>query len=667
MSDNLTAETVAVKIQMALDSLEKAKQDLAGYGKFIVDNDKKVQEQLVKNRSDTQDVLRKFDETNLNDIQLMSLQHMEIERKKNNEIIKMAKESQKITEDQRENIIKALSHKNEELDIKENSLLHPNFLQKLTPNLAAINNILEGMGINIGRLASGAAVVTGLFAAMGEMNKEKFATLQFAAMTGRSLSDNQNAQFQAWNTNSTMGGLGNLNLSPEEAKRISSGLMAIPGMDANQIWGGKNLADVAAFGGAGMGMSSDQTVGVIRDMMVNLKIPIKDVSDELAKLANVAHKLGDANGFIVDSSVSLAKSLRSYNIDLDTSSKLVQHFYQELSTGAMTLSDIKSLLNVGQTASMGQLAFMGQILSTNSKFSQFYKGENAIGGSEVTRRLYSGEAPIGFEAQFAGRKGQQNLDMLRDEALKITMQRAESMVPKGASDEEKEALRPGFFQSLSGLNFDVLKPQERDQLLSEIEGGKLTDKGASYLKTASEDKTIAQFEAAGKEMSKASTDVLHDILREIENISKLLGFGLLYVANRGPLTTRGREAGRHINEIVDSMFPNHETSVYSSSVSDYETGGLAGLQKYLDNSLGSYSYEGAVKDINRQVKSSGMSSNEINALKNASLSMIDGTIHIIFDHSGQEILVPLKNGTFDIRANTKAPNPKAIPVPGLIQ
>jgi hypothetical protein len=504
---------------MAMDSIEKAKQQMVEFGKGIVDTDKETHEKIAVQHSTTSDVLKKIDESRLNDIQMMAYKHLQMEKDKNDAIIKMAKDASDMSEKQRADIINGRIRANELTEAKEQEILHPDMVQKATGSASAINSILESMGVNVSKIASGAAVVQGIFLALNQMDAEKLASLKFMAMTGTSLSDVQNTQFKNWFETSTFNGPGGAALPKEEALKISAGLMSIPGMDPNEIWGGQKLASVAAFESRGSGLDSASTIQMFREMIVNLDVPVKNVKTEFENLVKTANALGDAERNSIDWTLNLAKSMRAYNLDVDTASHIVRNFYGQLESGDIALSDIGKLMSVGTNASDGQRAFIGQsVLMNNPEFSQFYKGENGFGASEVTKRIMSAAPLIGFEGG--------DLNKRRLDALALIMKQAKAMVPGGSTPEEAEALTRMNLQTISGLNFSNLRPDEETRLWSQMKGGTLDGQGQALYGKALEDPATL-----GREISEKQVDWLEKITNELMTLTKIMGQGVLMIAS----------------------------------------------------------------------------------------------------------------------------------------
>lgn len=438
---------------------------------------------------------------------------------------------------QKEGILKPLNSEIDNLNEK---------LQTTTNHLAGMKSIIketsQDLGISgssIAEIGSIGGLIALAFTAMGESRRYERSIVSSEAQGGTLLKSEELGKLATFTKSLT--NIGGLNLSEQEAQSLTSGLLGIRGVNAEDIAGGEKGKEPWGTRVAKMGMSIGEgptgAVEMVKTMMNHLNVPMQGVESEFEKLRKTSHELGDAHHEYMNSVIETADSLRVYGISLDTTSNVMGMFWDKIQKHEMSMDQVTGLMKLGNTESMGQLAYGGALAAQygSQGIKTALSGKDALQQADIMQRMLEGSYSEN------GVSGDQN----QKEILEFYGQQA---VKAGGAGKDR-ILEGLMFKTMTGR--DILNSMPADQqqgFLERLSAGEpsVADRASMTKmgKPAGIDDIVGQLEKI--------TDPTKDLMKIIKDIAQMIG-GIALIAAGWVLHNKTGDAWmREGSEIVHS-------------------------------------------------------------------------------------------------------------------
>ena len=514
-----TIETLSVKFKFAEDALEQFKTQFGDMQKFIVDSNKKTHDATKIEGASAFEVIKKYQEAQLSDIELMALRHREIELKKFDDLKKMAMESKDLSDEMRKKII---DNATEGYDKAGEAC------EKLRSGTMGLKNVIEEVGaafkINFAEIFTVTALAASTISALNLGTAREKMAGRIGAMTGGDVnSDMMNGYMSA----ATANGIGQPGASEGDVTNVIMSLKGMGGVKDNDIFKKNGLADMALFGSQGAGVSQQTTLDMTETMMKKMGMTADEVTTSFTHMVGSARSLNVNTETYIKQTMQMTNSLRAYNVDTETASKMLNGFYKEIEEGKMTLGDLTKFLQIGTTASQGQLAYMGTEILSKGSLGGLYKGLSAAGASELTRSLLMGGDTLGNSASDKILNGRRNTAI-----QEIATDARDYGNHNGQDDYARELMMKMKLQASTGGDYSKMNPDTFRRLINQMATGKMDKKSEEAFKSAMQDPTISALDNLGKTIA-GDDSPLNKILHEVTFIAKILGEGLAMMLDIG--------------------------------------------------------------------------------------------------------------------------------------
>jgi len=603
--DDMTFETLSVKFKVVEESLQQFKQALAQTNQHIVDGNKETRGKIEKDTESSLSVIERLHELHYDKITQMGL------RDKHNQIENLEQIKKAISEAKDMSVgdkFEALKDAQGQIDKLVEGV------EKLKGHFGGLRNIIkeieDSLHVSVNSIFSMTALVTGLMAVEDRSNQIEHGTLIAGSNRGRELSVDETNLYSDW-FNQTL--KANSGVSPTEAKKVGETFMrAEPNLlKMSDVTGKNGLANQALFAAPAMGISTDKALMHMGDMMEVLRMNSGEVSTEFQKLMKTAQQLNDVTGKSVETTMSLAKNFSAYNLDVDSASKIVKGFWEEIRNGKLAMEDLNKILNMGQTTTEGQRAFIGsEILSKDSNLSKYFEGHDKVAGSEIAKRLMTG-IPLYGEHFDTTKQRDDVVNHRRSEAITDIFREAQNRAKAVSNDPaSQQFFAQKFLQSFTGINLGNLSSDEGEKLMHAIDKGGLLD--PKILEKSMRDQSVEQLIEIGKKLDKLNVSPLEQIMNQVKDILQTISGSIAFLAgeilsytgneavgdkmiNVGRSMLKGTQLGAAIDEGMEGM---------SEDTSDLMKSGAAGFSStaLFDKMLKGHTYgslEEAKKDLQR--------------------------------------------------------------------
>jgi len=254
-------------------------------------------------------------------------------------------------------------------------------------------------------------------------------------------------------------------------------------------------------------------------MVRRLDIPASKVVDTFTALFERGKELNNYNGEYINSVMRLTTSLRSYNIDLDTSAEVVGKFWRDIEKGRMSVEDLTKSFTMARTSTEGQRAFIGtHILGMNNM--------DAITAMMRTELLLQGGA--GTDNKELQRKQTIEQGKAMQEVFRWASTQADET---GGSPEVRQFMREKLLASPTNLNFSSMPQDLRREVFRAFETGEVTPGAQRGITMAGRSDEANKLYDIGMTLAKIEQGPLQRIVQLMESIVQTVGLLITALPN----------------------------------------------------------------------------------------------------------------------------------------
>jgi hypothetical protein len=312
----------------------------------------------------------------------------------------------------------------------------------------------------------------------------------------------------------------------DDATKVFSQLGSIQGVKPEDIYGKQGLGNLALFGAPGGGQTTDKAVDAIRMLMETQGMSAGGAGGTYSHLMEMGKQFGAASSKYVDSVLQVTKANTQYGLEVGNAAALTKQFWGALQEGKMSLEDIGKMATIGTRMPEGAMAFAASQILQNIPGLEMLRGQSAVGGGEMVRRImYANELPgeHGVSAD--------QLEHRRQSATQGVFSWASNQsAAMGGGAAEQEAYTRKFLASM-GINFSNLSPEKESALWEAMKSGNWNKNSAAALNMSMQDPQVAAMENIGEILRGQMASPLTEIAQTVKSLLSIVGHSFLMLAD----------------------------------------------------------------------------------------------------------------------------------------